>query len=51
MYWLQLKKKVADIVKKMPVTYLQNLKGQNVEFLYRLEESRKQLRLLPNAMC
>lgn len=49
-YWLQLKKKVADIVKKMPVTYLQNLKGQNVEFLYRLEDSQKQLILLPNVM-
>lgn len=41
---------MADIVKKMPVTYLQNLKGQNVEFLYRLEDSRKQLILLPNVM-
>lgn len=49
-YWPQLKKKVADIVKKMPVTYLQNLKGQNVEFLYRLEDSQKQLVLLPNVM-
>jgi hypothetical protein len=26
------------------------LKGQNVEFLYRLEDSRKQLILLPNVM-
>ena len=49
-YWLQLKKKVADIVKKMPVAYLQNLKGQNVEFLYRLEDSQKQLILLPKVM-
>lgn len=49
-YWPQLKKKVVDIVKKMPVTYLQNLKGQNVEFLYRLEDSQKQLVLLPNVM-
>lgn len=49
-YWLQLKKKVSDIVKKMPVNYLQNLKRQNVEFLYRLEDSRKQLILLPNVM-
>lgn len=49
-YWPQLKKKVADIVKKMPVTYVQNLKGQNVEFLYRLEDSQKQLVLLPNVM-
>lgn len=49
-YWPQLKKKVADIVKKMPVNYLQNLKGQNVEFLYRLEDSQKQLVLLPNVM-
>ena len=49
-YWLNLKKKVADIIKKMPVTYLQNLKGQNIEFLYSLEDSRKQLILLPNVM-
>ncbi|MHA3104369.1 HNH endonuclease signature motif containing protein [Acinetobacter sp. ANC 3791] len=49
-YWSQLKKKVADTVKKMPVTYLQNIKGQNIQFLYCLEDSQKQLVLLPQVM-
>ncbi|MHA3080690.1 HNH endonuclease [Acinetobacter sp. ANC 5502] len=49
-YWSQFKKKVADTVKKMPVTYLQNIKGQNIQFLYCLEDSQKQLVLLPQAM-
>jgi hypothetical protein len=49
-YWLQLKKKVADTVKKMPVTYLQNIKGQNLQFLYCLDDSQKQLILLPQVM-
>lgn len=48
--WLKLLKHVAKTVKKMPVRYLQNINGQNFEFLYRLEQSGKQLILLPQVM-
>lgn len=34
----------------MFITYLQNLKGQNIEFLYYLEDCHKQLTLLPKVM-
>ena len=45
--WLKLVKDVARTVKDMPVRYLQNINGQNFEYLYRLEYSSKQLILLP----
>lgn len=48
--WLKLLKEVAKTVKEMPVRYLQNINGQNFEFLYRLEYSNKQLTLLPQVM-
>lgn len=34
----------------MPVRYLQNMNGQNFEFLYLFDQSRKQLILLPQVM-
>lgn len=49
-FWLKLKKSVATTVKQMPVVYLQNINGQTFEFLYSLEESKKQLCLLPKVM-
>ena len=48
--WLKLLKDVARTVKEMPVHYLQNLNGQNFEFLYQLSHCRKQLILLPQVM-
>ncbi|MHA3060048.1 HNH endonuclease domain-containing protein [Acinetobacter sp. ANC 4636] len=48
--WLRLLKDVARTVKEMPVRYLQNLNGQNFEFLYQLEKSNHQLILLPQVM-
>lgn len=48
--WLKLVKDVARTVKDMPVRYLQNINGQNFEFLYRLDQCGKQLILLPQVM-
>lgn len=48
--WLTLLNEVKSIVKKMPVTFLQNINGQNFEFLYQLDRCRKQLILLPQVM-
>ncbi len=48
--WFSLLKDVAKTVKEMPVRYLQNINGQNFEFLYRLEHSKKKLILLPQVM-
>lgn len=48
--WLKLIKDVARTVKEMPVRYLQNMNGQNFEFLYLLDQCRKQLILLPQVM-
>jgi 5-methylcytosine-specific restriction endonuclease McrA len=50
LYWTQLKKSVAVTVKQMPVIYLQNVNGQTHEFLYRLQDSKQQLILLPQVM-
>lgn len=50
LYWTQLKKSVAVTVKQMPVVYLQNVNGQTHEFLYRLQDSKQQLILLPQVM-
>ncbi|MEC8885685.1 MAG: HNH endonuclease domain-containing protein [Pseudomonadota bacterium] len=48
--WFKLVKDVARTVKDMPVRYLQNMNGQNFEFLYLLDQCRKQLILLPQVM-
>lgn len=48
--WLKLVREVARTVKEMPVRYLQNINGQNFEFLYQLEQSKQQLTLLPQVM-
>ncbi|MDQ9019572.1 HNH endonuclease signature motif containing protein [Acinetobacter sichuanensis] len=48
--WLKLVKDVARTVKEMPVRYLQNINGQNFEFLYQLNQCGKQLLLLPQVM-
>lgn len=48
--WLRLLKDVAKTVKKMPVRYLQNLNGQNFEFLYQLAKSNQHLILLAQVM-
>ena len=48
--WLKLIKDVARTVKEMPVRYLQNMNGQNFEFLYQLDWCGKQLILLPQVM-
>lgn len=48
--WFKLVKDVARTVKEMPVRYLQNINGQNFEFLYQLELSKQQLMLLPQVM-
>ncbi|BBL21472.1 hypothetical protein F939_02631 [Acinetobacter radioresistens DSM 6976 = NBRC 102413 = CIP 103788] len=48
--WSKLVKDVARTVKEMPVRYLQNINGQNFEFLYQFEQSKQQLTLLPQAM-
>ena len=48
--WLKLVKDIARIVKDMPVRYLQNINGQNFEFLYQLDRCDKQLILLPQVM-
>ncbi|WP_148334556.1 HNH endonuclease domain-containing protein [Acinetobacter lwoffii] len=50
MVWLELLKDVARTVKEMPVRYLQNINGQNFEFLYQLNQCGKQLILLPQVM-
>lgn len=48
--WLKLVKDVARTVKDMPVHYLQNINGQNLEFLYQLNQCGKRLILLPQVM-
>ncbi len=48
--WLALLNEVKIIVRKMPVTFLQNINGQNFEFLYQLDQCGKQLILLPQVM-
>lgn len=48
--WLKLVNDVARTVKDMPVRYLQNINGQNFEFLYQLDRCGKQLILLPQVM-
>lgn len=48
--WSKLVKDVARTVKEMPVRYLQNINGQNFEFLYQFEQSKQQLTLLPQVM-
>lgn len=48
--WSKLVKDVTRTVKDMPVRYLQNINGKNFEFLYQLDQSRKQLILLPQVM-
>ncbi|WP_180183888.1 HNH endonuclease domain-containing protein [Acinetobacter sp. YH01020] len=48
--WLKLVKDVARTVREMPVRYLQNINGQNFEFLYQLDQCGKQLILLPQVM-
>ena len=48
--WSKLVKDVARTVKEMPVRYLQNMNGQNFEFLYQLDQCGKQLILLPQVM-
>ena len=48
--WLKLVKDVARTVKDMPVRYLQNINGQNFEFLYQLNLCGKQLVLMPQVM-
>lgn len=49
-FWLKLRKSVADTVKRMPVVYLQNLNGQTFEFLYHLNDAQESLQLLPKVM-
>lgn len=46
----KLVKDVARTVKDMPVRYLQNINGQNFEFLYQFEQSKQRLTLLPQVM-
>lgn len=48
--WSKLVKDVARTVKEMPARYLQNINGQNFEFLYLLDQCKKQLILLPQVM-
>ena len=48
--WLTLLNEVKSTIKKMPVTFLQNINGQNFEFLYQLDQCGKQLILLPKVM-
>lgn len=48
--WNNLLKEVASIVKRMPVRFLQNINGQNFEFLYHNDCSGKKLILLPQVM-
>lgn len=48
--WSKLVKDVARTVKKMPVRYLQNINGQNFEFLYQLVQFKQRLTLLPQVM-
>lgn len=50
LYWEKLKKTIAATVKQMPVVYLQNVNGLTHEFLYRLQDSKQQLILLPQVM-
>lgn len=50
LFWEKLKKTIAATVKQMPVVYLQNVNGQTYEFLYRLQDSKQQLILLPQVM-
>ncbi len=45
-----LTKGVARTIQDMPVRYLQNINGQNFEFLYQLDQCGKQLILLPQVM-
>lgn len=46
----KLVKDVARTVKDMPVRYMQNINGQNFEFLYQFEQSKQRLTLLPQVM-
>ena len=48
--WLALLNEVKIIVRKMPVTFLQNINGQDFEFLYQLDQCGNQLILLPQVM-
>jgi 5-methylcytosine-specific restriction endonuclease McrA len=48
--WFRLLKDVARTVKDMPVRYLQNINGQNFEFLYQQDQCGKQLILLHQVM-
>jgi hypothetical protein len=48
--WLKLVKDVARTVREMPVRYLQNINGQNFEFIFQLNQCGKQLILLPQVM-
>ena len=48
--WSKLVKNVAKTIKEMPVRYLQNINGQNFEFLYQQESSNQRLTLLPHVM-
>ena len=48
--WSKLLKDVARTVKEMPVRYLQNINGQNFEFLYQHAQAGQQLTLLPRVM-
>ena len=48
--WIKLVKEVAKTVRDMPVRYLQNINGQNIEFLYTQNTSGQQLALLPQVM-
>ena len=41
--WIKLVKEVAKTVRDMPVRYLQNINGQNIEFLYTQNTSGQQL--------
>lgn len=48
--WSPLLKSVAKTIKEMPVRYLQNINGRNVEFLYQSAQSSQSLVLLPKVM-
>ncbi|WP_180108941.1 MULTISPECIES: HNH endonuclease domain-containing protein [unclassified Acinetobacter] len=48
--WLKLVKDVARTVREMPVRYLQNINGQNFEFIFQLNQCGKKLILLPQVM-
>ncbi len=50
MVWSKLLKDVAKTVKDMPVRYLQNINGHNLEFLYQQAHCAQSLILLPKVM-